>query len=112
MNDPHRHDHSPKRPREERRQWHIDKSLNVGYLLTSITIVSAMLYSWHMSDVRIALLEQTIETIQADRRANREMQTRRDDRQDSDYAASVAEIKGDVREISDKIDRLIMDKTR
>lgn len=112
MTDHNRHDQPYKRPREERRQWHIDKSFNVGYLLTSMMMVGSMLYSWHMLDVRIALLEQTIEAIQSDRRANREVQVRRDDRQDNDYARSVAEIKGDVREISDKLDRLIMSRTR
>lgn len=90
----------------DRRKWHFDKSLNIGYLLTTFAMVMSVAYSAHLMSVRQALTEQTIETIQMDRKVSKESQMLRDTRQDADLTKEVIEIKEAIKDMNAKLDRM------
>lgn len=91
---------------DERRKWHIDKSLNVGYLLTTVLMLASIIYSWHVMDLRIALLEQSQDAVVRSSVGYEQRQAIRDDRQDADYAREISEIKEALREIAQNISSL------
>lgn len=91
---------------DERRKWHIDKSLNVGYLLTTVLMLASIIYSWHVMDLRIALLEQSQDAVIRSSTSYEQRQGIRDDRQDADYAREISEIKEALREIAQNISSL------
>lgn len=45
----------------DRRQWHLDKTVNIGHLLTTITMVATLLVVLSKFDTRVTVLEQHIE---------------------------------------------------
>lgn len=65
-------------------QWHLDKRLNVGHILTTMTLVGAILSIWSDMDKRVTRLEVQQE------------QTQR----------VFEEVKQSLREINKKMDKL------
>lgn len=90
----------------DRRKWHLDKSINPGHLFSMISLLVSVFYVWHQGNLRQALTDQTLDHTIVQQRAINEMQARRDDRQDADYAREVSEIKSEIRLVSEKLDRL------
>lgn len=88
---PERRDHS---------RWRLDKQLNVGHLLTTVSLAGALFFWASKVDTRIALLEQSISTRQS-------VQDKRDALQDDQLLRMADNTLDHVREINDKIDRLI-----
>lgn len=43
---------------EERRKWHVDKTLNIGHLLTTVVIASSVFIYASGMDKRVAVLEE------------------------------------------------------
>lgn len=70
---------------EERRTWHLDKRLNVGHILTTITLAVGIFVWANKMDNRITVLEV----------------------QQQNTAATGVEIKNQLLELNRKIDRLI-----
>lgn len=76
--------------------WHLDKRLNVSHLLTTV-VLTVGIFSWAGTmDKRVALLEAQIRT-----------QTELDQRQDRDRLALGNEIKDQLRQLNNKLDRII-----
>lgn len=70
---------------EERRTWHLDKRLNVGHILTTITIAVGVFVWASKMDSRITVLEV----------------------QQQNTAQTGIEIKSQLQELNRKLDRII-----
>lgn len=80
----------------DRRHWHLDKSVSVGHLLTTITLAGAV-FLWAMKmETRISLLEQS---------AVRQVEV--DQRQDKEADSRSISMRDDLRSINAKLDRII-----
>ena len=66
-------------------QWHLDKRLNVGHIITTIALVGAMMGIWADMDKRVTRLEV----------------------QQEESKRVAEDIKRELREINRKMDRLI-----
>lgn len=87
---------------EERRsggKWHLEKSISVTHIFTTITaVVSLVIFGSHV-DTRLSILER--ESI---------YKTQVDQRQQSDIDNDRHDVKSDLKNINDKLDRLIEGK--
>lgn len=80
----------------DRRQFHIDKSISVGHILTTLGIaISAFIWASSI-DQRVSQNSQSIEFINKNQA-----------RSDSRIDVLRAEIRQDLRDINGKLDRLI-----
>lgn len=86
--------------RRDQRRWHLDKRLNVGHLLTTLTIAAAVFIWASKVDTRISLLEQTVSTWVL-------MQDKRDGMQDEQLRRLANETLENVRSINNKMERLV-----
>lgn len=99
---PDRPDDCPKATESEhdmdanRRRWHLDRSVSIGHLITTLTI-AASIFIWAMKmETRISLLEQSaVRQVEIDRR------------QDDTQKESVTVMRDQLRDINSKLDRII-----
>ena len=85
---------------DEQNNWHLEKKVSVGHLVTTAMIaVSAMMYVNRMEH-RISLLEQRVELSEAQHRENLNALQHRveSDRQEN---------KAELRDIRSKLDRIL-----
>ena len=83
-----------------REPWHIKREIQLGHILTTLTIsVVAVMYVGKI-DQRIALVESAQGQLNATQRD-------RDERQDRQSNESVSLLRNDLREVNGKLDRLI-----
>lgn len=76
--------------------WHIKKEIQLGHLLTTLTIaVSVVLY--------VSKLEQRIALIEAQVSAQRD----RDDRQDKTTAEAMSLLRAQLERMENKLDRVL-----
>lgn len=47
---------------EDRRKWHIDRTLNIGHILTTLALVSSAFVVLSKFDTRLTLVESHIDT--------------------------------------------------
>jgi len=86
----------PMKPDNERRAWHLDKTISVGHLLSTV-VIAISVFSWASAvDRRV---EQNAQAIKYLSKEQTEGQNRLD--------ALRSEIKTDLRSINAKLDRLI-----
>lgn len=88
---------------DDERHWHLDKRLNLGHLLTTVSLAAAIMWWGAAMDRRVAVLE-----------AARDVQTLNDGRQDADLHRALAAMKEEsrllreeIRDTGRKLDRLI-----
>lgn len=81
---------------EHRRQWHLEKSVSISHIISTIAIAGSLAVYIGKMDTRIALLEQASQ-----------QQANIDRRQDSERSDALREVKDAVKGINDKLDRLI-----
>lgn len=80
--------------------WHFKKEVQLTHLLSTLTIaVGAVMYIGRI-DQRIALVEATLAQ-------QAQVQRDRDERQDRAASDAVSLVRGDIREVNSKLDRLI-----
>lgn len=87
------------RRRKEDRPWHVEKSVNLGHLLTTIALASGLFVWGAKMDTRVSVLEQQ-QVVQA--RTNEQ-------HEQADRELRLA-IKEGIAEVSAKLDRLIWEK--
>ena len=79
--------------------WHVEKTVNLGHLLTTITLASGLFVWGSKMDTRVAVLEQhqivQVRTNEQHEQADRELRQA---------------IKEGIAEVSLKLDRLIWEK--
>lgn len=76
--------------------WHIKREIQVGHIITTVTVACAMVVYFGKLEQRIALIEQQMAT-----------QRERDDRQDRASMESIILLRNQLEKIDGKIDRLI-----
>ena len=81
---------------QRRRQWHLEKSVSISHIISTIAIAGSMFVYIGKMDTRIALLEQS-----------NQQQAHTDQRQDAERSESLREIRENMKAISEKLDRLI-----
>lgn len=98
----------------ERRNWHLDKTISVGHLLSTV-VIAASVFAWASAvDRRVEQNTQSIDYIklQQNQEAKRLSKLRDDvqemiNRIEKRLDLSRTEIKTDLRDINGKLDRLI-----
>ena len=82
---------------EERgRQWHLEKSVSISHIISTLVIAGSMFIYIGKMDTRIALLEQSTQ-----------QQSHTDQRQDYERSEAFKEFKEGMKAINEKLDRLI-----
>ncbi len=78
---------------DDRRGFHIEKSVSVGHLMTTVSIIVSMIWWASTVETRLAVTASDIQTMKA------QAQTTREDVRDS-----LKEIKDALREMNNKLD--------
>lgn len=81
---------------QRRREWHIDKTVSVTHLFTTVAAVATLVVMGSKMDTRVTLLEQI--------KASQSAIDVRQDKELDDFKRAVRE---DYRSIDDKLQRLI-----
>ena len=90
-----------------RRHWHLDKSVSISHILTTLVLLlGAIKFSFDM-EKRIALLEANATTQTAALTQLLDNQRRTDARQDADIDSIKRQAREDYMEIGKKLERLI-----
>lgn len=81
-------------------EWHLDKSVSVGHLLTTVMLVAAAVGAFYSLSERMSVVENKIVTLL-------ENQIRIDARQDHDLDIFRDQMRASVGEVNNKLDLLI-----
>ena len=84
------------RPENERRQWHLDKTVSIGHIISTL-IIALSVFSWAM--VIEKRIEQNAQSIK--------FLTQNQKRIESHVDSTRQEIRQDLQAINSKLDRLI-----
>ena len=76
--------------------FHLDRSISVGHIITTITIVVSMIWWASTVETRLAVQESSVRTLQET-----------DRRHESDSSAMRAEIRDQLAALNAKVDRLV-----
>lgn len=92
----------------DRREWHLDKSLSVGHILTTLMILGALAVQYANFSARLAVLEANVGTQGMAVSQILDNQRRVDAKQDQE----IAEIKREIRDNYGTILKLLKDSSR
>lgn len=76
--------------------WHVKKEIQIGHIITTITSVVVIV-------VYLGGIKQDVEVL----KAQSVMQRERDDRQDSNLGATIAQMRVQLEKMDSKLDRII-----
>lgn len=76
--------------------WHIKREIQIGHLITTMSVAFSVIWYAGKLEQRIALVEQS--TV---------MQSKRDDAQDANTTNSISQLRQQLDRIDSKLDRLI-----
>lgn len=82
--------------RRKKQNWHLEKTVSISHILTTIAALSTVLVMGSKFDTRLSLVEQLVSS-----------QRSVDSRQDSEASASREIVRQQLRDINAKLDRLI-----
>lgn len=91
----------------QRENWHLDRSVSIGHLLTTVAMAMTLAAGWVTMSERVAKLEAEFSQISSQIVMLLERQASRDARQDSEIMELRREVSQDLRDINAKLDRLI-----
>jgi hypothetical protein len=83
-------------PQQQPERWHIKREIQIGHLITTLTIAAAVLIYAQKIEQRVALLEEKSQT-----------QSARDARQDEHSRDTAVLLRDQLTRLEGKIDRLI-----
>lgn len=84
---------------DDRRKWHFEKTINVGHLITTITVaVSVVVWAMKM-DARVTVLEDA-----------RVQQARFNEKQETADKEILAAVREHLKDINAKLDKLIWER--
>lgn len=91
----------------EAKEWHLEKGVSLSHIIATGTLLIAGVAAFYGLQERISILER--EFVNLSERVVRvlEAQQRVDDAQDRDLVSFRNEVRTDIRQINDKLDRLI-----
>lgn len=90
----------------DRREWHLDKSLSVGHILTTLMILGALSVQYAQFTARLAVLESNYDVIGAQIAQVLDNQRRVDIRQDQEIKNVKEEINKNLERLADRMDDL------
>ena len=82
--------------RREHKHWHLEKSVSISHLISTILIIISVITFASKMDTRVTVLEQIVT-----------VQHTIDDKQDQERIRIADELKENLRNINNKLDRLI-----
>jgi hypothetical protein len=82
------------------KEWHLDKSLSVGHILTTAVLFASAISAFYSLSTRLAVVEDKILTIL-------ENQTRIDASQDADLEQFRIDMRGHTVDINDKLETIL-----
>lgn len=88
-------------PRPITDHWHIKKEVQIGHILTTLSVAFSVIWYAGKLEQRIALVEKSVIT-----------QEKRDDAQDNATNAAVSQIRAQFDRIDAKLDRIIEARSR
>ena len=91
----------------DRERWHLEKSVSVGHLLTTLSMVFVIIGIWYSLAERVTTLEVQFTDLSMRVVALLEGQAVTDLRQDTSLTAFRTEMREDAREIQTKLDRVL-----
>jgi len=92
---------------ESSKQWHMEKSVSVSHILTTIGMVVVLAAGWNSLTARLAVVESQ-QTAFNERVLSMLQEKRRiDDRQDREIATIYSHARDDYRTINEKLDQLV-----
>ena len=86
---------------EDRRHWHLDKTLNVSHLLTTIVIAGSLFAYANNMDRRVAILEEKMQT-----------QATQNSQAQAEVKELAADVKHELRLLRQELLRLVADKSK
>ena len=89
--------HTPVEP--DRRHWHLDKTLNISHLLTTLVIAGSLFAYANNMDRRVAILEEKMQ-----------VQAQENLRSSAEVHALAADVKHELRLLRTELMRLIASK--
>jgi hypothetical protein len=99
---------SDQQPEQPAGMWQWDKHVNVGHVLTTLSMAAAIFWWGSAMDKRVAVLEEQYRA-----------QQQRDQQQDSSTAAAIlllrgdfAELRGEIRETNRRLERYVEGRQR
>jgi hypothetical protein len=75
--------------------WHFKREIQLGHIVTTLTIAVSVVMYVGKQDQRIALIEQQLK-----------QQAERDQRQDTDAANALRLVREDLKALAEKLDRI------
>ena len=75
--------------------WHVKREIQLGHIITTLTIAVSVVIYVGRQDQRIALIEQQLSH-----------QLERDQRQDADASNALRLVRDDIKMLGEKLDRL------
>lgn len=75
--------------------WHFKREIQLGHIITTLTIAVSVVMYVGKQDQRIALIEQQLK-----------QQAERDQRQDTDAANALRLVREDLKALAEKLDRI------
>lgn len=93
-------------PQTDRREWHLEKTVSIGHILTTLVIMVGAFGAWNSMSERLSVLETQYVNL-SERVVNLlERQANTDARQDESIQQFRGEIRQDIRGINEKLDRI------
>jgi hypothetical protein len=90
----------------DRREWHLDKSLSVGHILTTLLILGALSVQYAQFTARLAVLETNYQVVGQQIGQVLDNQRRVDIRQDQEIRVVKEEINKNLERLADRLDEL------
>ena len=88
-------------------QWHLEKSVSVSHLLTTVTILIGLVAAWFALEGRVIVLETQYMELSNRVVTLLENQAETDQRQDATQATFRVEMRQDAQTINAKLDRVL-----
>lgn len=93
-------------PDDTRRHWHLEKSVSVGHILTTLVLLMTLAGGYTTISERIAVLESQQASFNERTISMLENQRHTDARQDADIVEIKRQIREDYREILQRLDSI------
>lgn len=81
---------------EQPRKWHVERTVSVGHIITTLSVAATVIIGWKDIDKRVAIVEWSSA-----------QQKEIDARQDAANQLAFEGLRSDLRDINQKLDRII-----
>lgn len=92
---------------DDRRQWHMEKSVSLGHIITTLALLMTLIGGYTSISERIAVIENQQASFNARIVSMLESQRSIDSKQDGELLEIKRQTREDLRDINRKLDNLI-----